>query len=176
MHYFLLEQDERSKPLLVIGGQRDSDSGSGNGGQEYNSLYVREEAEVEFIDYVEGPRRLVSNRMKQLLELYEAGLGWTSVILTAKEAKRQELYWFLEPKERDVLSDKSKRDRLGNVTTLVLDGKRLRRERLFCAEGHVVVHLDVAESLLRRAYTGLRLIPVEVDGGSDILRNQKGAK
>ncbi|MBS5914371.1 hypothetical protein P4H94_26840 [Paenibacillus macerans] len=166
MHYFLLEQDERSKPLLVIGGQRDS--GSGNGGQEYNSLYVREEAEVEFIDYVEGPRRLVSNRMKQLLELYEAGLGWTSVILTAKEAKRQELYWFLEPKERDVLSKKSKRDQFGRVTTLVLDGNRLRGERLFCAEGHVIVHLDVAESLLRRAYTGLRLIPLEVNGGSDI--------
>lgn len=62
------------------------------------------------------------------------------------------------------------------MTALVLDGNRLRRERLFCAEGHVVVHLDVAESLLRRAYTGLRLIPVEVDGGLDILRNQKGAK
>ncbi|MBG9795700.1 hypothetical protein ABD76_25860 [Paenibacillus dendritiformis] len=166
MHYFLLQQDERSKPLLVISSQRDNDSS--HGGQEYNSLYVQEEAEVAFLDYAEQPRRLVSNRMKQLLELYEAGLSWTSVIVTAKEAKRQELYWLLEPKERDVLSDKSKRDPFGSVTTLVLDGRRLRRERLLCAEGHVIIHLDVAESLLRRGYTGLRLIPVEVDGVADM--------
>lgn len=169
VHYFLLEQDERSKPLLVIGGRRDGLSGTDGerGGQTSSSLYVREDAEVRFLDYVEKPRRMVSNRMKQLLELYEAGLNWTSVILTAKEAKRQELYWFLEAREREVLSDRSRRDRLGHVTACVLDGRRLGSERILSAEGQVIVHLDVAESLLRRAYSGLHFIPVEVDGGSE---------
>lgn len=156
MHYFVLEQDERSKPSLVI-------NASANDVLEGSSLYVREELEVVFIDFVEEPQPIVSNRMKQLLELYESRLAWTPVVLTAKEAKRQELYWYLQPSEREVLSDKSKRDRLGNVTTVVLDGNRLQQERLFCAGGRIIIQLDVAESLLRRAYTGMRLISVEVD-------------
>ncbi|AZK46682.1 hypothetical protein [Paenibacillus lentus] len=157
MHYFILQQDERTKTSLLLQEPRH------DGSRDHYMMYVREEQKAEYIDFIEHPRRLVSNRMKQLLELYDADLRWTSVVLTAKEAKRQELYWLFEPPELEVLSERTERDRLGTVKRVVLDGNKLKHERLFCAGDRCIVHLDVAESLLRRAYTGLRLTPVEVD-------------
>ncbi|UHA73170.1 imm11 family protein [Paenibacillus sp. 481] len=157
MSYFILQQDKRTLDALIL--QESSDTNL----QEQFNLYVREDQEPVYLDWIDKPYRLVSDRLKKLLELHDAELQWKSVVLTARQAKRQELYWYVVPPERDVLSEKSQRDPMGKWSHIVLRAGKLRRERLFCAGEQCIVHLDVAESCLRRSFTGMHFIPVDVD-------------
>ncbi|SFE66415.1 hypothetical protein SAMN04487969_10516 [Paenibacillus algorifonticola] len=158
MHYFMLKQDEQMRQVMEI------EPRSGGDSREHGNLYVREHAGFAFTDWSDKPQRIVSDRVKRLLELYELELRSSTVILNAREAKRQELYWRIEPPERDLLSSASERDAMGIWRKIVLDAGKLAltRSKLFTAAGCCFVHLDVAESLLRRASTGFILVPANI--------------
>ena len=55
------------------------------------------------------------------------------------------------------------------VKKIVLDGKKVQGKKIFKIKGGdkplIVVRLDVAESLLRRGFTGIKLTPLEVSEG-----------
>ncbi|MCP1308915.1 imm11 family protein [Paenibacillus tyrfis] len=163
MYYFRLQQDKR-----FIDGLRLEQVSRDMEIKERNIVFVKEDGDKPvYLDFIDHPRRLVSDRLKALLEKYDDRLRFQSAIVTGRSTQRQDIYWFMEPGELDCLSGKTQVDAGGTCRRLVLEAPNVRRERIFRVAGLqedvLIVRLDIAESLLRRAFTGLQLTPVELD-------------
>lgn len=162
MYYFRLQQDKR-----VFDGLRLEQVSRDIEIEERNMVFVKEDGEKPvYLDFIDHPRWLISDRMKGLLEKYDRFLRFYSAVVTERSAQRQEIYWFMEPKEVDSLSERTQVDAGGICRRLVLAETKVRREPFFrvagMKEGLLIVRLDVAESLLRRDFTGLHFTPVEL--------------
>ncbi|GIO29008.1 MULTISPECIES: serine protease [Paenibacillus] len=121
---------------------------------------------VEYVDYIDRPMPLLSDRVKRLVELYMPELRWRSVILTDMRRVRQEVYWMTSLPRLRCLSADSEFYRDGGLKRLVLEGKRNFRP-LFEVDGIRervwIVNLALAESLLRRDVYGIHFAEVEMD-------------
>lgn len=117
------------------------------------------------VDYMEHPIPLVSDRLLEVLTLYQPRLKRRAAVLTDRERMTQETYWAIHPPElANVLSPHTKRRIDGSLEQIVL-----RREMvevpLFqlvdLRETVMIVNLALAESILRRDITGVRLVKLE---------------
>ncbi|AIQ13843.1 hypothetical protein [Paenibacillus durus] len=162
MYYFRLQQDKR-----FVDGMRLEHVSRDMEIYERNIVFVKEDGEQPvYLDFIDHPRWLVSDRMKGLLEKYDRFLRFYSAVLTGRSTRRQDIYWFMEPGETDSLSERTQVDASGACRRLVLAETKVRRERIFRVAGVkediLIVRLDVAESLQRRGFTGLHFTPVEL--------------
>lgn len=171
MRYFRLIVDERVKnrvepaamsPLQV------KDILTENQGQKQQEdplfLAVHTHPQTVYPDFLEFPLPLASDRMKSLLEKYMPGLEWRAAILTDFKQARQDLYWLLRPPLVDCLSEQTEWYPNHTLKRLVLrqgevESPVFRIRGLI--EPHIYIHLAVAESLLRRSFTGIRVQRVE---------------
>lgn len=85
-------------------------------------------------------------------------------MLTDKARMSQETYWAIYPTVMDVLSPQTERHLDGSLKQIVLDrGKaelplfQLKEPR----ESVIIVNLALAESLLRRDFSGIQLVRLE---------------
>ncbi|MFM9281130.1 hypothetical protein [Paenibacillus jiagnxiensis] len=129
-------------------------------------LSVYTDQRTVYPDFLEYPLPLVSDRVKGLLEKYMPELAWKAAILTDFEQARQEAYWVLRPPVMDCLSNQSERYPDQTLKQLVLrqvEGMPpvLRIGGLL--EPYIYIHLSVAESLLRRSLTGIRVERIEME-------------
>lgn len=129
-------------------------------------LAVHTDQRTIYPDFLEFPIPLVSDRLKALLEKYMPGLEWEAAILTDFQQARQDVYWVLRPPIIDCLSAKTEWYPNDTLKRLVLrqgemESPVFRIERLI--EPHIYIHLSVAESLLRRSFTGIRVQRVEIE-------------
>jgi hypothetical protein len=173
LRYFRLMVDERVKnrvepaamsPLQV----RDilADPQGQNQQEDPLFLAVHTSPQTVYPDFLEFPLPLVSDRMKSLLEKYMPGLEWRAVILTDFKQAKQDVYWLLRPPMEDCLSAQTEWYPNQTLKRLVLRQGALESP-VFRIKGsiepHIYIHLAVAESLLRRFFTGIRLQRVEME-------------
>ncbi|WP_025684794.1 hypothetical protein [Paenibacillus maysiensis] len=128
-------------------------------------LAVHTDPRTVYPDFLEFPLPLVSDPMKTLLEKYMPGLEWKAAILTNFQQARQDVYWVLRPPVLDCLSSHTKWYPDHTLKHLVLRHRKIVSPMFRVAglvESHIYINLAVAESLLRRPFTGVRVQKVEM--------------
>ncbi|NEU28896.1 hypothetical protein [Paenibacillus ottowii] len=130
-------------------------------------FHVKADAESIFIDYLEGPIPLFSDALKRLIQAYMPELPLKLTILTQIEQKIQKNYYIPFIAQLKAVHPESEWNVNQNVIrNLVLHADAIRGHKIFrvqeSAAPLIVVRLDVAESILRRDFTGISLEQVRV--------------
>lgn len=131
------------------------------------NLYVRGGFHVDYTDYLEQPMPLVSDRLLEILTLYQPRIQRRATVLTDKERMTQETYWAIHPPAlANVLSPQTLRRKDGSLEQIVLK-REFPEAPLFqlmeLRETVIIVNLALAESILRRDVKGVRLVPLDME-------------
>jgi hypothetical protein len=129
-------------------------------------LAVHTDQRTIYPDLLEFPIPLVSDRLKAILVKYMPGLEWEAAILTDFQQARQDVYWVLRPPIVDCLSAQTEWYPNDTLKHLVLRQGEVESPVFRIAgliEPHIYIHLSVAESLLRRPSTGIRVQRIEIE-------------
>lgn len=172
MEYFIISQDIAiPDPVQPVGILKviDRDLIKPENIQKMDELAVqfeiKENSRAVYVDFIESPVPLVSDRLKEILSRYEERIFFKPVLLADIRNTRQDVYWLLVPDSIECLSDKSEFNKNGTIKNLVLDERKVRFRKVFKVKGIlenlIIIRLDVAESLLRREFTGIKLKKAE---------------
>lgn len=181
MNYFILSQDERitnavkpvgiaqviKKELLTIERMEELE-------ELERQFPVLEKGEVVYIDLIEKPIMLISDAVKQLVEKYVPNMPFKAVVLTDMPKLMQTLYWLVIPPRVRCLSAQTEFHLDGTLKKLVIDEQLAAPYSFFQIEGikeqFIVVNIELAESILRRDFRGIRLQKIQTEGRwNDIL-------
>lgn len=176
IEYFLLEQDKRylKVPVLLdVFKKIDKRSINRQDGYKIKDITIfnlRKEEKIQFIDILDNQLFIVSKDMKNILGKYDEDIMFKNIVLLDHVEKKQGNYVLPIFEEVDGLSEKSIFNMNKTIVKkIVLDGKKVQGKKIFKIKGGdkplIVVRLDVAESLLRRGFTGIKLTPLEVSEG-----------
>ncbi|QOS97240.1 serine protease [Brevibacterium sp. JNUCC-42] len=128
---------------------------------------IQQKEYVTYVDYIQRPIPLLSDRLKQLVVKYVPKMMCKAVVLADREQMRQDLYWVFVPPSLACLSDQTEFYQDGTVKRLILDLDKIGRRTFFRIDGireeHLVVNLGLAESILRRDFTGIQLQKIELE-------------
>ncbi|ASR46420.1 hypothetical protein B4V02_06870 [Paenibacillus kribbensis] len=130
-------------------------------------FHVKANAESIFSDYIEGPIPLISDALKRLVQAYMPELPLKLTILTQIEQKIQKNYYIPFIERLIAVHPESEWNLDQSVLRkLVLQADAIRGHKIFRIQESttplIIVRLDVAESILRRDYTGIALERVRV--------------
>lgn len=132
-------------------------------------FFVESEQDMQFTDIIRFPFLLISPRIKELIKKYRELCFVKEVILLDQKMERPELYYlpvFDEIKQVQIVTSRyvdgvcvSREGRPGKKLPAI------KKHIFWVREGdkrHTVISLDLAESLIRRKVTGLRLEEVRL--------------
>lgn len=181
MNYFILSQDERitnavkpvgiaqviKKELLTIERMEELE-------ELERQFPVLEKGEMVYTDLIEKPIMLISDAVKQLVEKYVPNMPFKAVVLTDMPKLMQTLYWLVIPPRVRCLSAQTEFHLDGTLKKLVIDEQLGAPYSFFQIEGikeqFIVVNIELAESILRRDFRGIRLQKIQTEGRwNDIL-------
>ncbi|KGR87811.1 hypothetical protein [Lysinibacillus boronitolerans] len=181
MNYFILSQDERitnavkpvgiaqviKKELLTIERMEELE-------ELERQFPVLEKGEMVYTDLIEKPIMLISDAVKQLVEKYVPNMPFKAVVLTDMPKLMQTLYWLVIPPRVRCLSTQTEFHLDGTLKKLVIDEQLAAPYSFFQIEGikeqFIVVNIELAESILRRDFRGIRLQKIQTEGRwNDIL-------
>ncbi|ACA41077.1 serine protease [Lysinibacillus sphaericus] len=181
MNYFILSQDERisnavepvgiaqviKKELLTIERMEELE-------ELERQFPVLEKGEMVYTDLIEKPIMLLSDAVKQLVEKYEPQMPFKAVVLMDIPKVMQTLYWLVIPPKVPCLSAQTEFHLDGTLKKLVIDEHLAAPYPIFQIEGikehYIVVNIELAESILRRDFRGIRLRKIQTEGRwNDIL-------
>lgn len=124
-------------------------------------LSIKEKEENEYLDFIEKPVPMISEKMKQVFEIYQKDIFFKPVVLTDIKKMKQALYWITIPPKVKCLSGKSEFNKDGSLRKLVIDSKKASFYRVFKIDGiledFIIVNTDMAEGILRRDLFGFLL-------------------
>ncbi|MEG0258729.1 MAG: serine protease [Lysinibacillus sp.] len=182
MNYFILSQDERiSNAVEPIGISKviKKEMLTAERMEELEAVDrqfpVLDKRKNDYIDFIEKPIALLSDPVKQLVVKYEPRLPFKSVVLMDLPNLSQVLYWLIIPPKIACLSTQTEFHRDGTLKNLVIDEAKAAPYTIFKIDGikedFVIVNIELAESILRRAFRGIRLIKVQTEGKwNEVLR------
>ncbi|MDE7312409.1 MAG: hypothetical protein K2N87_12450 [Eubacterium sp.] len=160
MDYFLLKQS--GTVTIPKAPKTEASTSADTSGAQEPSVRVMEHVGVlGKFDYI-AREHLVSDRLKQLLELYLPGFAWRPCVFIDPPRKEQQTFWFLPALPylpRRVVTASN-----GMPAAIFISEQDFARKapgvlRIRSPKGTVffLVHLSVAESILRRGICGLEL-------------------
>ncbi|MEC1179998.1 hypothetical protein P9B03_15970 [Metasolibacillus meyeri] len=164
MDYFIIQQDQSiTNPIIPITTDLEDDFiGSSVFGE------VVEKDNALYLDYLDRPRQIVSDALKELLAKYEDSLDFTAMIFTDVEEETQRIYWLMEVAKKNCISSATTYYPDGTIKELVIDPKKVELDCIFrvssTRESFIVINLEVAESILRRPFIGIQLQRVKLAG------------
>lgn len=112
------------------------------------------------LDVYERELFLISERFQRVLSLYEPRMVSKRLLLLKEEEKRE--YRIPILKEIPCLSEKSSRRFGGELEKGILIREKIPDLSLFRIPDHVVIRVDLAESLLKRGVDGFSLRALEL--------------
>lgn len=136
-------------------------------------LKFRPHLNTVFCDIVSFPYLLVSNIIKELVLLYQPKTIFKEIILMDDQNDLAEVYYLPILPEIDCLHDTSEMNNDRSVIKrAVLDVNKIAGEKFFRIGGlmnaYYIVHVDLAESMLRRGARGVGLTPAALCPASEI--------
>ncbi|SFA80060.1 imm11 family protein [Clostridium frigidicarnis] len=168
MDYFLLKQDTRyvNVPQLIDVHKniniKDINLSTCDNISDTVILNVKADKDSAFLDILDKPLFLMSDDLKNIIEKYDANIYFKTIPLIDLQHERQKNYCLPIFEELDALSEESEfnMDR-SVIKKIVLDSKKIKGKKIFKIKNEfktlIVVRLDVAESILRRGFTGIKL-------------------
>ena len=175
MNYFILSQDERITNAVepigisqVIRREMLTPERVSELDDLDRQFPVLQKNASDYIDFIEKPIPLLSDPVKRLVEKYEPRLPLKSIVLMDQAALSQTLYWLVIPPKVACLSDRTEFHLDGTVKKLVIDEALAAPYTIFKIDGikedYLIVNIELAESLLRRSFRGIRIRKVETQG------------
>lgn len=172
MRYFLIKEEKRYGNFPEIVNWYQKKEARQLVEKEYEKLpdrilfTVKGNSDTNYLDILFHPFFLIGKPVKKVLELYEPNYQFKEIIYLDHKNRHVEEYFFPILPEIDCLSKESEYNLDHSVVTkAVLDLKKVRDYSIFCLKGvknrHVVIRLDLAESILRRRARGFLLEEVE---------------
>jgi hypothetical protein len=130
-------------------------------------VYIKEKDECDYIDIIDKPVLLISDKIKQVFRMFGKGEFYKPVVFGDLKRMETHIYHLVIPRKIDCLSRLSEFNPDGTIKRLVLDSNKLLGEHIFSVNGihecFIIVDLDVVESIIRSDYLGIKLKKVEVD-------------
>lgn len=145
-------------------------------GKDCAPFFLARQDVQEYPDYWEKqiyPRntcRLISDKMKLILEKYSPATFFKRLVFMDTVHRRQEVYWLMEPPMLAAVSSHSQIGKpglpWGKINKLVLDREQIGHESMFTLSDaltpYLLVSLGIAESMLRRDAWGVQFERVQV--------------
>lgn len=160
MKYFEIVVDERvhyQYQIQQIAWHKENEQQFGVG------YFKGEEEEVpDFIIF--DKKILVSNALKQVMEMYDDLTQFTLVVLSNLELKVQKEYYMVEAVHVEALSEKTTYLKNGWIDTMYFSAQKVADYKVFHLQDekanaftpiHLFMDLDIVESILRRALWGM---------------------
>ncbi|MGC5327306.1 serine protease [Brevibacillus sp. SYSU BS000544] len=182
MNYFMLTQDLRNPDAVEPVGVSqllDQERQDRHSAEEIVQIPVRKKGNQDFIDFIQCPQPLLSDRLKQTMIKFEPRIKLRPLTLIDQSGGRQKTYWHMTPPKVNCLSERTEFHKDGSLKRLLIEEEKAARHRILQIDGIrepiVLVNLELAESLLRREFTGIRLTKVEKETNQkEILYASKG--
>lgn len=173
MEYYIMLQDECCKNYPEPAGVFETiDKSSVMSGytqfidKNPQQFYIKENGNIEYIDFMDKPLVLFSEKLKQYLMRYLRCAFTKPVVLADKKNMKQELYWMIIPETIECLSDMSEFGKDGSVQRLVLEKSRIGYCKLFkvagIADNIVIIEQQIAEALLKKGFSGIKFKKVDL--------------
>jgi 6-pyruvoyl-tetrahydropterin synthase len=174
MDYFLLKQDERytnTPRLMELFNKMDVRNINLLNAHKIEDIIVfkiKVDEKSEFLDVLDNQLFLISKGMKEIIEKYDSGILFKTLALIDQLNNKQENYYLPIVEELEVLSDASELNLSKTVVKkIILNKEKIQGKKIFkikeSSKTLIVVRLDVAESLLRRNFKGIKLERLEVE-------------
>lgn len=174
MDYFLLKQDERyaNIPILIDVvkkfGLLNLERLNAHKVPDTLIFYVQADKETSYLDILDRQLYIVSGRLKKIIAKYVPDTMYKMLPLIDLKHERQETYYLPIIEEIAALSPENEFNLDKSVIQkLVLDAEKIQGHKIFkikeSAKPLVAVRLDVAESILRRGFMGIRLEKILVN-------------
>lgn len=174
MDYFLLKQDERytNTPRLIDVFKKINIKNlnllNAHKIEDIIIFEVSADDNCEFLDILDSQLFLVLEGMKKIIEKYDRNILFKSLALIDSLHDRQENYFLPIFEEVESLSDNVELNLDKTVVKkIVLDKEKIQGKKIFKIKESlkplIVVRLDVAESLLRRDFKGIKLERLQVE-------------
>jgi len=130
-------------------------------------VYIKEKDEYDYIDIIDKPVLLISDKIKQVFDMFEKDGFYKPVVFGDPKHMETHIYHLFIPKKVDCLSSLSEFNPDGTIKRLMLDSNKLHGEHIFSVKGihecFIIVDLDVVESIIRSDYIGIKLKKVDID-------------
>ena len=128
-------------------------------------LYIKEKETNSYVDFIEKPIPLISDKLKQVFEMYGEDIFYKPVMLADVKNMKQSLYWLCIPKDIECLSYQSEFKMDGSLRKLVISEKKVNFHKIFriteVLEYNVILNQAVAESILRRDFYRITLKKID---------------
>lgn len=133
---------------------------------ETTSLYLDETKGDCAPGFIKSPVYMVSDMVKQVLDMYEDDMIFKKIILIHKSEERQLAYFHLLLKQIDALHADTTFYPNGMAERLILSEEKIKQHNVFLMADYniklPVVSLEIVESLLRRHVIGIAFQEMEV--------------
>ncbi|ERI10666.1 hypothetical protein [Aneurinibacillus aneurinilyticus] len=163
MEYFIVRQDQSiTNPIIPLKTDLDDNFVC-------SSVFgeVVEKENAVYLDYLDKPRRIVSEDLKKLFSKYEDNLDFTAIVFTDVKKGTQRVYWIMDIVEKNCISHETTYYPDGRIKELVINPKKVELDCIFQVDSKMetftIVNLDVAESMLRRPLFGIQLQRVKLE-------------
>lgn len=165
LDFYMLTQDQRIDGALKPLGRVDMRPEGAIDKSIHLQFPIQKAEKAVEVDFIERPLPLISNRLKQLAEKFCPRMKFAPVGLMNLEKREQYWYWLASFPQVACLSAESEFHPNGTLKRIVIDSFKAGNHPIFQLEGprehYIIVNLMLAESILRRDFTGLKLISVE---------------
>lgn len=164
MKYFKISQDKLIDDIISFSDFKTDEHAillkeQANSFNDVTTLFVEGNTDTIYPDFIENPVFLVSDELKKVFEMYDETLIFKTVILANLEAQTQHIYWLVLTDIIDALSDKTEFYKNGWEKNIFINDEKVDRRKIFQIKGlrknQLIIHLDVAESILRREFNGI---------------------
>jgi hypothetical protein len=173
MEYFIMRQDGRYSNCIepVVPKDALDQEAVKQGALQFVDLrtpvmfYLREKREPDYLDYLEKPFLLISDRLRQLFLQHEKRFFYKPIVMADVKRMRQDYYWLLLPERLDCLTPRSEFHKDRSLKRAVVDCRQIGYCKIFKLAGlleeRLVVDRDVAEAVLAGDFTGVRFEKIE---------------
>ncbi|MBZ9691436.1 hypothetical protein [Clostridium sp. M14] len=171
MNYFILKQDRDLENAIEIEGFNNSKKmilfkENESTFKDSTNIPIKCNENSVYPDFIQAPVLLVSDEIHKVFKMYENTIVYKLAFFTSLKMKIQKVYRLVLTDTIDALSDKTTYFKNGWVDKIILDKKKIGDYNIFQikagVEYYFVVSLDVAESILKRRFTGIKFEKVEV--------------
>lgn len=161
MKYYLIKESDQIKNTPHIMNwmkkidERNITWGRYNKIPKITTLYVQDNNFIVFPDVLSRPFFLITDKLHDILELYEPNMDYRQIVLIDKKKNKAVQYFMPHLQIVDCLGDGTEFNMdHSELKHVVLDKNKMPDKAIFQLDGvtnrHVVVNLNVLESFLRR--------------------------
>jgi len=170
MEYYIMSLDKRIKNKFILqkfpqAGSVEYDTSDANQLREHTVLQTIESDKSVYPDVLEEPIYMVSQMVREVLELYDESAVYKKVSMINTPRNKRTWYNVLLVDRIDCLHRDAEFYPDKSIKRLVLDKEKIAEKTIFKIQGigpaYMVVTVDIVESLLRRGCYGVRFTKVE---------------